>query len=372
MISEKRVLKKKYWFTENELETYQKFFGCSLSDINNRFLSSGSFTGLRPYLDDLAWHPVIHNKWFTANFYPQRGIKMAETYGFFHKTYGTTLCGEKLCSSEDLDALIRKKALNKVAIKHVGGGAGKNVFIVDHIDTSDKNLTYRTVAGEVLKNNDIEGLLDRLAGGLKGYIVQEKLDLHPDIERVIGKGLSTVRFETLQHGQHVNKVQYAYIRLGTEGMATDHSIRKGVYVPLDLETGVMKKGLDVSRPINDQWISKHPFTGVIFEGKKVPNWIETKDAALRAAAISPGLARVGWDFVPSANGPRLLEGNVGGSIVIDQLMFGGFFENGVFDDWMTYLNIPKPDGSLSWRYKHWNKGRRLKPFEQFVSSFLPG
>jgi hypothetical protein len=372
MISEKRVLKRRYWFTESEIETYQKFFSCSLSDIKDRFLSSGSFTGLRPYLDDLAWHPVIHNKWFTANFYPQRGVKMAGNFGFFHKIYGSTICGEKLCSQKDLDRLIRKKALSKVVIKHIGGGLGNNLLIIDHIDKTGENLDYRTVTGEVLTHKDMEELLDIMAGGLKGYIVEEKLDLHPDIEQITGKGLASVRLETLQHGQHVNKVQYAYIRLGIEGMATDHSMRKGIYVPFDLETGVMKKGLDISRPIDDQWISKHPSTGRIFEGKTVPDWPEMKDRALRAAAISPGLARVGWDFVPSSDGPRLLEGNVGGSIVIDQLMFGGFLENGVFDDWMKYLSIPKPDGSLTWRYSHWNKGRRLKPFERFVSSFLPG
>ena len=370
MISEKRVLKKKFWFTEKEIETYQQFFDCRLSDIRKRFLSNSAFTGLRPYLDNFSWHPVTHNKWYTANFYPNMGLKMAETYGFLHEVYGSTVSGKNLCSAKDLDAFITERELNQVVIKHVGGGVGSNLFIIDQIDKTEKNFSYQTNTGKILTHNDLEAILKRVDGGLTGYLVEERLHLHPEVRKITGDGLSSLRFETLQYGRHVNKVQYAYIRLGLEGMATDHSIRNGVYVPVDLDTGMMNKGLDTSRPIEDQWVSKHPLTGITFEGKTVPNWREFKEMALKASISTPGLHRVGWDLFPSSNGPRLLEGNVGGGIVIDQLMFGGFFDNGVFDDWMRYLATPKPDGSFSWRFKHWNKGRRLKPFEQFVSSIL--
>ncbi len=371
MISERRLLKRKYWFTEEEITAYQQFYGCSITEIKHRFLSHGAFTGLRPYLDELIWHPIIHNKWLTANYYPKKGISMPETYGLFHKVYGATVCGEKFCCGNDLDSLVRKMNLEQIAIKHIGGGVGSNVLIIDHIDKSGKSFTYKTVANEVLDHNDIEEFLNRTDGGLKGYLVEEKLNLHPEIQAITGGGLSSIRLETLQDGQNVNKVQFAFIRLGMPGEATDHSTRKGIYAALDVNTGIIKKGVDITRPIHDQQISNHPATGKMFEGVLIPGWTEIKELALKSAALSPGLRRVGWDVVPTLNGPRLLEGNVGGHILIDQLLCGGYLENGVFDDWMEFLKIPKPDGSLSWRYRHWNKGRRLSKFEHLLSSMLP-
>jgi hypothetical protein len=371
MISERLLLKRKYWFTEKEITAYQQFYDCSITEIKHRFLSHGAFTGLRPYLDELNWHPVIHNKWLTVNYYPQKGISMPETYGFLHKIYGSTVCGEKFCCGVDLDGLVRKKELEQIVIKHIGGGVGSNVLIVDHIDKSGEKFTYRTVANEVLDHSDIDDFLDRTDGGLKGYLVEEKLKLHPKIEAITGGGLSSIRLETLQNGEDVKKVQFSFIRLGMPGKATDHSSRNGIYANVDVNTGVIGKGVDITRPIQDQQVSIHPASEMIFEGVSIPGWTEIKELVLKAAAVSPGLRRVGWDVVPTVNGPRLLEGNVGGHILIDQLLCGGYLENGVFDDWVNYLQIPKPDGSLSWRYKHWNKGRRLSKFEHLLSLVLP-
>jgi hypothetical protein len=371
MISERRLLKRKYWFTEEEITAYQQFYDCSITEIKHRFLSHGAFTGLRPYLDELSWHPVIHNKWMTVNYYPQKGICMPETYGLLHKIYGSTVSGEKLCCGEDLDGLVRKKNLEQIAIKHIGGGVGNNVLIIDHINKSGEKFTYRTVAKEVLDHDAIDDFLNRTDGGLKGYLVEEKLDLHPQIQAITGGGLSSIRLETLQNGEDVNKVQFAFIRLGMPGRETDHLSRNGIYATVDVNTGIIKKGVDVTRPVHEQQVSNHPSSGRTFEGVSISGWAEIKELALKAAAVSPGLRRVGWDVVPTLNGPRLLEGNVGGSILIDQLLCGGYFENGVFDDWMEYLQIPKPDGSLSWRYMHWNKGRRLSKFEHLLSSVLP-
>ena len=371
MISKKKALKKKFWFTDSEIETYQRFYDCDLSEIKGRFLSDGVFTGMRPYLDELIWHPIIHNKWLTASYYRQNEIEMAETLGYLHQTDGHTLKGEKLCSAEDLYRLIIDLDLKKCVIKHVGGGVGKHVYVIDEIEESGNEMILHTVAGSSLNKRDIDGILSEKEGGLSGYLVEKKLDLHPDILDITGGGLSSVRLETLTHGEAVHKIQYAYIRLGLKGRATDHFSNGGLYVPVDLKTGIMGKGLDSSRPIEDQWTSNHPSTNVKFEGKLVPHWDSIISLTMKVSKISPGLRKVGWDIVPSTEGGRLLEGNVGGSMVLDQLLCGGFIENGVLDEWVDTLSIPRPDGSLRWRFEHWNKGRRLKPFEQFISSFLP-
>ena len=371
MISEKRILKKKFWFTDNEIDTYLKFYGCDISEIKKSFLSNGAFTGLRPYLDNLAWHPIIHNKWLTVNFYRPKGIEMAKTLGFYHSTFGHNLSGERLCCSDDLFNLIRKENLTKCVIKHIGGGVGNHVYIVDKIEEAGEEMILHTATGSTLNKQDIDSILSEKEGGLYGYLVEKKLDLHPRILEITGGGLSSVRLETLSFGEAVCKVQVAFIRLGLRDSATDHISNGGLYVPVDLKTGVMGKALYGKSSAEYKWTSVHPSTGIKFEGKKVPYWDETVSLALSASKISPGLPRVGWDIVQSPEGPKLLEGNVGGSIVIDQLLQGGFFKNGVLKEWIQYLNIPEPDGSLKWRREHWNKGRRLSSMEQLISSFMP-
>jgi len=365
-------LKKKYWFTEKEIDLYQKLCDGNLSKVKDTYLSSGFYTAIRPYLDDYSWHPIIHNKWITKNYYQSLDIKMPETFGLFHKSHGYSIYGEKLQSAKDLDALILKKNLESIVIKHIGGGTGNYVFIIDKIFKNRKHFEYKTVSNQTLSHKELDEILNKKLGGLEGYLVEEKLTLHPVINEITGGGLASIRTETLCNGEKINKIQIALAKLGICGSSTEHSSRGGIYVPIDLESGTLRKGIDFKLPVNNHWISRHPVTNINFEGIKVPDWKGIKELALETAKKSSGLRYVGWDIIPTLNGPQLIEGNVGGTNIIGQQLFGGYLKNGVFDEWVNALDIPRPDGSLHWKLKHWDKGRRLNPIEQFISSILSG
>lgn len=371
MNSKKFWLKKKYWFTEKEIDLYQKLTNGDLSKIKDAYVSTGFYTAIRPYHDDFSWHPIIHNKWITKNYYQSLGIKMPETYGLLHKSHGITISGEKLQSAKDLDELVLKNNLNEIVIKHIGGGAGNNVFIINKINKNSHSYEYITVSKQKLNHKKIDQILSKELGGLEGYLVEEKLTHHPSINEITGGGLASIRTETLFNGKDVNKIQMAFLRLGINGRATDHSTRNGIYVPIDVESGVLGKGLDFKESMHGRWVSRHSVTNKIFEGVSVPDWEDICKIALDTAKKSPGLRFVGWDIVITKDGPRLLEGNVGSTTtILGQQLYGGYLENGVFDEWIDALDIPRPDSSLSWKIKHWDKGRRLNPFEQFISSIL--
>lgn len=364
-------LKKKYWFTEEEIDLYQKITNGDLSKIKDSYISSGFYTAIRPYHDDFSWHPIIHNKWITKNYYQSLGIKMPETYGLLHKSHGISVCGEKLQSAKDLDELVLKNNLNEIVIKHIGGGEGDYVGIIDKIDKNNNKFEYITVSNQKLSHKEINKFLNKELGGLEGYLVEEKLTSHPSINEITGGGLSSIRVETLCNGKDVNKIQMAFLRLGIPGRATDHSTRGGLYVPINIESGILEKGLDFSRSIHGHWVSRHAVTNKIFEGVVVPGWEEICEFALEISKKSPGLRFVGWDIVSTNDGPRLLEGNVGSNTtILGQQLYGGYLENGVFDEWIEALDIPRPDGSLRWKIKNWDKGRRLNPVEQFISSIF--
>jgi hypothetical protein len=373
MFSKRFWLKRKYWFTDKEIDTYKQLCGGDISKIKDIYLSSGFYTAVRPYLDEFSWHPIIHNKWICVNYYQSMNIEMPETYGLLHNKKGFSICGDKLKCAKDLDALVRKKNLNEIVIKHIGGGLGNYVFVIDKINKNQELFEYTTVANQKFTHKEINEVLSKKLGGLEGYLVEKKLTLHPVFNEITGGGLSSIRVETLCNGKDVNKVQMAFVKFGIHGKATDHSSRGGIYVPIDVESGTLKKGIDFTLPLSESIVSRHTVTNKNFEGLQIPYWKEVVELALEIAKKSPGLNYVGWDIMLTDEGPRLMEGNVGSGLdIVGQRLFGGYMENGVFEDWVNALDIPKPVGSLRWKLKHWNKGRRLKPFEQFVSSFLRG
>ncbi len=66
-------------------------------------------------------------------------------------------------------------------------------------------------------------------------------------------------------------------------------------------------------------VSRHPDTGASLDDLTVPDWQALKELCLSAATTMPGVTMQGWDVAPSANGPVLIEVNIGGDFTLPQL-----------------------------------------------------
>ena len=54
---------------------------------------------------------------------------------------------------------------------------------------------------------------------------------------------------------------------------------------------------------------RHPNTGIIFEGYKIPHWNEIVENVKKAHLFFYGLHSIGWDVVVTDNGIMIIEGN---------------------------------------------------------------
>lgn len=351
-------LKHKYGFIEKEIEKFKNLNESSLSGIEKRFISLAKYNELRNYLDCPSWRSILHNKWISAKYFCSYDIAQPKTYGFLHPIYGRTTEGMPLTGAKDLLKLVEEHDLESFVFKHIGGGWGGSVFVVDRIKFSNGTVILKTIDGQNLKKDDIQSILDRVNGRLKGYIVQERLKLHPDIKNITSGGLSSVRIYTFRDKTGQAKSCLALAGFGLSGRPTDHSTNGGIIAPIDCDSGLVSKGMQPGK--SDEWISNHPESGITFEGFEVPGWDSVRKLAERAALRCPGLNWVGWDIIVTPDGPSLIEGNVGDKGLINsQKMFEGFLENGIYDLWMNNLELPEDEKYIYNVLKDW-KTRYMK------------
>lgn len=360
-------LKRKYWFSQNELELFDK--EGSLGNLHKTHISQRCYKALRCKLDNPAWHPLIHNKWLSMNYYRSQGIRVPETYGLVHPEFGISSNKMPLRDSADIHRWLSDNGKKNFVLKHIGGGGGKFVLIIDQTTLEKGQLRFLSNNNNVYNTNEIDSLLQEKCGGLQGFLLEEKLALHPEIIDIAKEGLSSMRIYSLTRETGEPIVKLGFLRIGAQKGLTDHPSNGGFLVPCDLGSGRLKKGL-LRMGNNNSWITKNPETGVSFEGKEIPDWKEVLDLCCKAAKCSPGLNWVGWDIVLTSTGPVLLEGNVGNTISNLQYMFGGFLENGIFEEWEKHLKVERPNGSLSWRMRHRSKKGRLEFLRSRICSFL--
>ncbi|MCX7699923.1 MAG: alpha-L-glutamate ligase-like protein [Gemmataceae bacterium] len=131
-------------------------------------------------------------------------------------------------------------------------------------------------------------------------LIQQRVRIHPALASLAVRGIPDVRV-IVYRGVPV----MAMLRLPTEtsgGRANLH--QGGIGAGVELDSGRL-----IHAVCREQSVVRHPETGTLLLGQKVPFWAEIRDLAVRAAACS-GLGFVGVDVALDAlEGPVVLEWN---------------------------------------------------------------
>jgi hypothetical protein len=86
--------------------------------------------------------------------------------------------------------------------------------------------------------------------------------------------------------------------------------------------------------MSDKRVLKHPDSGVVFEGYKIPYYEEAVALAKRCMDSFYGLKSVGWDVAITTDGPVIIEGNDDWGLAAHQMV-----ENqGWADRYFKYLD----------------------------------
>jgi alpha-L-glutamate ligase-like protein len=238
-----------------------------------------------------ALYPRVDNKIITKTICHAHGIPVPETYAVIRR-YGDVRRFPKLIGDRP-----------EFVVKPASGAAGRGIIVI----ARRKGKLYETPSGRLISQGDLDYHLSTILSGLYSLggqvdnaIVEQRIIMHPTMERIAVGGTPDVRVILYR-----NVPVMAMVRLPTiqsEGRANLH--QGAAAAAVHLVTGRTFGGV-----CNNRMITRHPDTGELIGGLEIPGWRELLGAAMKLSdALEMGY--IGVDFVVDAKiGPVVLEAN---------------------------------------------------------------
>ena len=317
------------------------------------YLSVRNYHTIRQYFERPTYRYDLADKWRSTLLLDALGVPTPTPFGFLHPRWGITIDGRPLLDVEHLYEFLQKGGVSSFAMKHVAGGTGDQVHIIDSIDRDEKGFALRRSDGVVLRERDVDEILRSKLTGREGFLIEERLSPHPWLLELAGGGLTSIRVNTLRCGPSQVRTQVAFLRLGVPDGATDHLVAGAVYVEIDVNDGSFGRSITAAdRGAPYKAVKEHPTSGMPLEGLRLPCWQGVREVAERAATLTPGLEAIGWDVVLTKTGPKVIEGNIGWDVTLYQALLGGFLDSGVAREWVDQFDGELPDGSFWWNLRN--------------------
>jgi alpha-L-glutamate ligase-like protein len=238
-----------------------------------------------------ALYPRVDNKINTKNICHAHGIPVPETYAVIRR-YGDVRRFKQVIGDR-----------SEFVVKPASGAAGRGIIVISR----RKGKDYETPSGRIITEGDLDYHISTVLSGLYSLggqvdsaIVEQRIIIHPTMERIAVAGTPDVRVILYR-----NVPVMAMVRLPTiqsEGRANLH--QGAAAAAVHLVTGRTFGGV-----CNNRMISRHPDTGELIGGLEIPGWRDVLTAAMKLAdALDMGY--IGVDFVVDAKiGPVVLEAN---------------------------------------------------------------
>jgi hypothetical protein len=278
---------------------------------------------IAPALNDGKAKEVLDNKLYFSLFYGQFGIPLPKILMFNHLnrfvvgSSPVTINTYNDFRSLTEDVFGKNPGCTGIFIKKTySSSSGRNIYAILRTDLNSNDQLIRDV---------YSGVKD------SGFIFQEKVKQHPDLERLSPTSLNTIRFDTFIDDDGNIEVISGFMKMSTNEAVVDNGVSGGCAVGVDMESGRLKRnGYSKIKISGVDILTEHPLTGIRFEGYLVPFFHEARDLVAKAASYMPDLRLVGWDVGIGESGPVLIEGNSDYGINSNDLMYGGYMANETF------------------------------------------
>jgi hypothetical protein len=238
---------------------------------------------------------LLRDKFIFEAFCKRMGINTPTNIGLFNSKSIFLLKEKKFF---DID-MISGFAMDAFCKKNVpyGGGMHSNI------------LKLKIQNGIISLNNKVVTIQEfkKLIGN-ENWIIQERIkNQNPEFAVFHPQSINTVRIITVKKGNDINVIG-SFLRMGVNGSYTDNSSSGGIACGIHLENGSLEK-YGMFKPEFGTKCARHPNTGVIFEGYKIPKWREIVEYVKRAHSLFYGLHSIGWDVAVTDDGVMIVEGN---------------------------------------------------------------
>ncbi len=207
----------------------------------------------------------------------------------------------------------------------MAGNAGE-VFCKPSVDSSSGRgcfIAQLENGVDTLSGMTCAALLEKLG---MDFVMQERLACHESIQAIYSGSVNTFRLISYRWKDDILFLP-SIMRIGRGGNHVDNAHAGGVFIAVDDDGTLHRQAFSEFREAFD----RHPDTGLVYEGHRIPQFPAVKEAAKRMHEIIPQLGVVNWDFTIGRTGePILIEANIaGGSIWLCEIAHGrgAFGEN---------------------------------------------
>lgn len=254
----------------------------------------------------LQWWAVAHDKVLAYALLGGEGLPVPKTRALYHafrRLSGVPAVRQPAALAEHLRTAMRYPCFGKPAT----GIRSVAVALIEDYRSDDDALILR--GGAAIPVDAFVAELEPYRGD--GYLFQELLAPHPELNRLCGPRLSTVRLILLLEADGP-RVLHALWKVPVGDNVADNFWRRGnLLAALDAPSGrvlrvVQGTGSDQTEP------ERHPDTGRPLAGIGLPDWQAALELCLEAARLLPGLRMQAWDVALTDRGPVLVEVNIGG------------------------------------------------------------
>lgn len=210
---------------------------------------------------------------------------------------------EWLSSPEALAAFLQRPGVVPCFGKPVFGSTGRGAVSIVGLETTD---VLRLGNGTVVP---IEALVQEIwQAHPRGYLFEELQRPHPDLARMIGPVIGTLRVVTIHDGT-APEVLYTVQKMpGKAAMVDSMAGPVGGYAAVDRDTGRIVR-LQDRRRLGGAPMEANHVTGAAMVGATLPDFAEALAAACAAHATLPELGLVGTDMFLTDKGPVMTEMN---------------------------------------------------------------
>ena len=235
---------------------------------------------------------LVNDKYVFHCFCQYHNLPVPELYGVWRDGFHGG-------SERNLMDLISRRNVERAILKPLRGMQGKGI----HFISREKAATLLGNSSPELHRSLPEEMTKQ------GFILQEFVKQHPELDRVNPHSVNTIRIVTFLTRDEEVAFLSAILRTSSSHSPIDNFSSGGIVVGIDLETGRLKK-LGFQSPAFGRTSAEHPLTRLSFHNFRIPFWEELKRTAVRAQRIFHHQKSIGWDFGISGDGPLLIEGNI--------------------------------------------------------------
>jgi Sugar-transfer associated ATP-grasp len=276
------------------------------------------------------WTIVADDKLLTYSVLSDAGIAIPKIHAICHgfRRYRDR---PTLKTVPEVAAFLRSSGSFPMIGKPILGIYSRGVYLLGRFDASADKVILEGEAAQT-----VEQLSARFLSADSGYLFQELLQPHQEIRQFIGNRLCTLRVIVLLEAGS-SRLFMAIWKINFGDNVADNYWREGnLLAELDQECGEILQCMTGLGP-KHRTVDRHPRTGKLLAGFRVPRYRDAIDLALQASKSFPGVPMQAWDIAITDDGPIPLELNVAGNLFIPQLVSRKGLWCGQFDDYFRSL-----------------------------------